>query len=270
MKKNRAFLKWAGGKYPLIDEIRNHLPAGNCLIEPFVGAGSVFLNTDYDAYILADINGDLINLYNIVKMRTDEFVRDARALFCDELNNSVHFYRLREEFNASTDIYQRALLFLYLNRHCYNGLCRYNLSGEFNVPFGRYKRPYFPEDELYWFAEKSRKATFLCEHYRDTMMKATSGTVIYCDPPYAPLSATANFTAYHTNSFSLADQQVLAQVAHQLSAESQIPVLISNNDTELTRGWYQHAVLHEVKARRTISRNILERSSVNELLALYT
>ncbi|MDU8420534.1 DNA adenine methylase, partial [Pseudomonas syringae] len=84
MKKNRAFLKWAGGKYPLIDDIKRHLPVGDCLIEPFVGAGSVFLNTEYDAYILADINSDLINLYNIVKTRTEEFVRDAHVLFTPE------------------------------------------------------------------------------------------------------------------------------------------------------------------------------------------
>ncbi len=234
-----------------------------------MGAGSVFLNTDYDAYVLADINSDLINLYNIVKLRTDDFVRDARTLFADEFNNSDQFYLLREEFNTSTEPYRRALLFLYLNRHCYNGLCRYNLRGEFNVPFGRYKKPYFPEEELYWFAEKSRNATFVCEHYRDTMAKAAAGAVVYCDPPYAPLSATANFTAYHTNSFSIADQQSLAHLAHQLSVESRVPVLISNHDTELTRDWYQHAALYVVKARRTISRNILGRSKVNELLALY-
>ena len=70
MKKNRAFLKWAGGKYPLLDDIKRHLPKGECLVEPFVGAGSVFLNTDFSRYILADINSDLISLYNIVKMRT--------------------------------------------------------------------------------------------------------------------------------------------------------------------------------------------------------
>lgn len=269
MKKNRAFLKWAGGKYPLVDEIRRHLPAGDCLIEPFVGAGSVFLNTDYDAYILADINSDLINLYNIVKLCTDNFVHDVRILFNNKFNKSDQFYLLRKEFNASIDAYRRALLFLYLNRHCYNGLCRYNLRGEFNVPFGCYKKPYFPEEELYWFAEKSRNATFFCEHYCTIMTKAIRGTVVYCDPPYAPLSATANFTAYHTNNFSIIDQQDLARMAHQLSIESQVPVLISNHDTELTRNWYQQASLYMVKVRRTISRNALGRGKVNELLALY-
>lgn len=269
MKKNRAFLKWAGGKYPLVDDIKLHLPAGDCLIEPFVGAGSVFLNTDYKSYILADINSDLINLYNIVKTRTEEFVRDSRLLFSQEFNQSEYFYALRAEFNACDDIYRRSVLFLYLNRHCYNGLCRYNLSGAFNVPFGRYKKPYFPEAELYFFAEKAQKAQFVCEHYQHTLLKAESGSVVYCDPPYAPLSATANFTAYHTNSFSMDDQRNLARLAQQLSYENGVPVLISNHETPLTLEWYAQATIHRVSVRRTISSNALQRSKVSELLALY-
>lgn len=269
MKKNRAFLKWAGGKYPLLDDIRRHLPEGDCLVEPFVGAGSVFLNTDYQRYVLADINSDLINLYNIVKTRTEEFIADARQLFTPQANESEFYYARRNEFNASRDPYRRALLFIYLNRHCYNGLCRYNLSGEFNVPFGRYRKPYFPEEELYWFAERAQKATFVCESYDVTLNNTRAGSVVYCDPPYAPLSATANFTAYHTNSFSLREQQHLAELAAKLAQESRIPVLISNHDTVLTRQWYQDAVLHVVKARRSISRSINGRSKVDELLALY-
>ncbi|MFB4411831.1 adenine-specific DNA-methyltransferase [Pantoea sp. ANP04] len=270
MKKNRAFLKWAGGKFPLVEEIHRHLPQGDCLVEPFVGAGSVFLNTEFDRYHLADINSDLINLYNIVKTRTADFIRDAQLLFTPEGNNEVCYYQRRTEFNTSTDAYQRALLFLYLNRHCYNGLCRYNLRGEFNVPFGRYRKPYFPEAELLWFAERAQKATFVCESYDVTLTNAGKGSVVYCDPPYAPLSATANFTAYHTNSFSLREQENLAALAAQLaSSENRIPVLISNHDTALTRLWYQDAVLHVVKARRSISRSITGRTKVDELLALY-
>lgn len=269
-KKNRAFLKWAGGKYPLIEDIRQNLPPGERLIEPFVGAGSVFLNTDYQEYLLADINIDLINLYNIVKQNAGAFVKDAQEMFSGEFNHAETYYLLREEFNASTDGYRRAVLFLYLNRHCYNGLCRYNSKGAFNVPFGRYKRPYFPEEELYRFAEKARKATFVCGHYSTTMFDVTPESVIYCDPPYAPLSLTANFTAYHTNSFTLDDQARLAELAHQVSSRFKIPVLISNHDTELTRQWYHQATLVKVKARRTISRNSTGRSKVDELLALYT
>jgi len=270
MKKKRAFLKWAGGKYQLVDNVRHYLPSGECLIEPFIGAGSVFLNTEYKSYILADINNDLIELYNIVKLRIDDFVRDARVLFSSEYNNAKRFYIIRQEFNKSQDTYHRTLLFLYLNRHCYNGLCRYNSKYEFNVPFGHYKKPYFPEEELYWFAEKAQYATFICEHYQQTLSKATYGTVVYCDPPYVPLSTTANFNSYYSNNFTMKDQKNLALLAHKLFSQNQIPVLISNHDTELTRAWYYQATLYQVEVRRTISSNVLSRYKVNELLALYS
>lgn len=268
MKKNRAFLKWAGGKYPLLDDIKRHLPQGECLIEPFVGAGSVFLNTDFSRYILADINSDLISLYNIVKTRTDEYVQASRELFMPETNQVEVYYRFREEFNASEDPFRRAVLFLYLNRFGYNGLCRYNLRGEFNVPFGRYKKPYFPEAELYHFAEKAQNAEFHCLSYEECMDRADSNSVVYCDPPYAPLSATANFTAYHTNSFSPKEQAHLAEMAEKLVSK-QIPVLISNHDTPDTREWYRAAKHFQVKVRRSISSNGGTRKKVNELLALY-
>ncbi|VDZ76289.1 DNA adenine methylase [Salmonella bongori] len=244
------------------------MPKGECLVEPFVGAGSVFLNTDFSRYILADINSDLISLYNIVKLRTDEYVQASRELFMPETNQAEVYYQLREEFNACQDPFRRAVLFLYLNRYGYNGLCRYNLRGEFNVPFGRYKKPYFPEAELYHFAEKAQNAFFYCESYADSMARADTSSVVYCDPPYAPLSATANFTAYHTNSFSLTQQAHLAEIAENL-VSNRIPVLISNHDTALTREWYQLAKLHVVKVRRSISSNGGTRKKVDELLALY-
>ena len=111
--------------------------------------GSVFLNTDYEAYLLTDINPDLIRFYNLLKYKPDQLILDARRLFAEEYNQSQEYYALRERFNATQDEYQRALMFLYLNRHGYNGLCRYNRKGGFNVPFGRYKRPHFPEAELW-------------------------------------------------------------------------------------------------------------------------
>ncbi|AWS94861.1 MULTISPECIES: adenine-specific DNA-methyltransferase [Citrobacter] len=268
MKKNRAFLKWAGGKYPLLDDIKRHLPQGECLIEPFVGAGSVFLNTDFSRYILADINSDLISLYNIVKTRTDEYVQASRELFMPETNQAEVYYQFREEFNTCQDPFRRAVLFLYLNRFGYNGLCRYNLRGEFNVPFGRYKKPYFPEAELYHFAEKAQNAEFHCLSYEECMDRADTNSVVYCDPPYAPLSATANFTAYHTNSFSPKEQAHLAEMAEKLVSK-QIPVLISNHDTPDTREWYRAAKHFQVKVRRSISSNGGTRKKVNELLALY-
>ncbi|PSV25750.1 adenine-specific DNA-methyltransferase [Photobacterium sp. GB-27] len=270
MKKHRAFLKWAGGKYSLVEDIKRHLPPARKLVEPFVGAGSVFLNTDYDHYLLADINPDLINLYNILKHEPERYIEDARKLFTPEYNNKEAYLKIREEFNASDDPYLRSLYFLYMNRHGFNGLCRYNKKGGFNVPFGSYKKPYFPEAEMYYFSEKAKRATFVCEGYLQTFSRARKGCVVYCDPPYAPLSSTANFTSYSGNGFSLDDQATLADVAEKAAAERDIAVLISNHDTALTRRLYTGADLSVVKVKRTISRNGSGRNKVDELLALFS
>lgn len=270
MKKKRAFLKWAGGKYLLLDDIRKHLPDGDCLVEPFVGAGSVFLNIDFPSYHLSDINNDLINLYNIVKTRSPDYIADAKRFFSARDNSADAYYVHRQCFNRTQDCYLRSLLFLYLNRHGYNGLCRYNLRGEFNVPFGRYKKPYFPEAELHWFAQRAQTATFTCQPYQASMRNCRASTVIYSDPPYAPLSATANFTAYHTSSFSLEQQQQLALIAIELATTQGVPVLISNHDTPLIRLWYQQAQLFQVRTRRSISRRGNGRIKIDELLALFT
>ncbi|MGR5140773.1 Dam family site-specific DNA-(adenine-N6)-methyltransferase [Photobacterium sp. DNB23_23_1] len=269
MKKHRAFLKWAGGKYSLVEEIERRLPPARKLVEPFAGAGSVFLNTDFEQYLLADINPDLINLYNILKNDPEQYVRDSKALFTPEYNQKGAYLEIREAFNKTKDPYLRSLYFLYMNRHGFNGLCRYNKKGGFNVPFGSYKKPYYPEDELYFFSEKAKRATFVCEGYQQTFSRARKGCVVYCDPPYAPLSTTANFTSYAGNGFSLDDQAALADAAEKAATERDIPVLISNHDTTLTRRLYHGADLSVVKVKRTISRNGSGRNKVDELLALF-
>ncbi|CAK6712642.1 DNA adenine methylase [Vibrio harveyi] len=269
MKKQRAFLKWAGGKYGLVEDIQRHLPPARKLVEPFVGAGSVFLNTDYDHYLLADINPDLINLYNLLKERPEEYISEAKRWFVAENNRKEAYLNIRTEFNKTDDVMYRSLAFLYMNRFGFNGLCRYNKKGGFNVPFGSYKKPYFPEAELEFFAEKAKKATFVCEGYPETFSRARKGSVVYCDPPYAPLSNTANFTSYAGNGFTLDDQAALADIAEKAATERGIPVLISNHDTTLTRRLYHGAELNVVKVKRTISRNGSGRNKVDELLALF-
>lgn len=251
MKKQRAFLKWAGGKYGLVEDIQRHLPPARKLVEPFVGAGSVFLNTDYDQYLLADINPDLINLYNLIKARPEEYISEAKRWFVAENNRKEAYLSIRAEFNKTDDVMYRSLAFLYMNRFGFNGLCRYNKKGGFNVPFGSYKKPYFPEAELEFFAEKAKKATFVCEGYPETFRRARKGSVVYCDPPYAPLSNTANFTSYAGNGFTLDDQAALADIAERTATERGIPVLISNHDTTLTRRLYHGADLSVVNLKAT-------------------
>lgn len=267
--KQRAFLKWAGGKYSLVEPIKALLPEGDKLIEPFVGAGSVFLNTDYDSYLLNDLNADLIHLYKILKRRPKTYIDDARRLFVSTTNSADAYYSIRDEFNTTQDPYTRSVYFLYLNRHGYNGLCRYNSKGSFNVPFGQYQAPYFPQAELEFFAEKSKRATFTCAPFQHAFRRARKGHVIYCDPPYLPLSPTANFTHYAGNCFGLNEQVILTQKAMDAADKRGIPVLISNHDTSFARTLYHSARLTSLQVNRFISQNGSTRHKVAELLAYF-
>ncbi len=264
----RPFLKWAGNKYRVLKHILPELPAGDCLVEPFAGSCAVFLNTDYPHYLISDTNPDLIRLFKILQREGDSFINYAEKLFTSQNNNEQRFYQLRHQFNTTTNRRKKAALFIYLNRHCYNGLCRYNKSHQFNVPFGRYKRPYFPAREMQHFHIKAQQAEFVCQDFRQTVSQAENGSVIYADPPYVPLNATAHFTSYSSNDFDLGEQEALARTAEQ-AAQRGIAVLISNHDTRFTRDIYHRARLTHFKVRRFISCNGQQRNEAAELLALF-
>jgi DNA adenine methylase len=254
----------------VLEHICARLPEGRRLIEPFVGSGVVFLNTNYSAYLLNDVNADLINIYKLLQTEGQTFIKYAKSYFTAANNQSEKYYQLREEFNNIQEPWQKAGLFLYLNRHGYNGLCRYNKKGGFNVPFGRYNQPYFPEAEMQFFHQKAqRNVTFTCGDFHSSLNRVRAGHVVYCDPPYVPLTTTANFTQYARQSFLITDQQQLAQIAEQL-AKRGIPVLISNHDLPFTRATYQKAQLDYFPVARLISCKGNRRFPVKELLALFS
>lgn len=263
----RPFLKWAGGKYRLLDRIFAKLPKGNRLIEPFVGAGVVFINADFEQNILCDVNQDLINLYQTLQNHDIKFIRKLDRYFKPENNQPDNFYRLREKFNRTKDPIERSCLFIYLNRHCYNGLCRYNRSGHYNVPFGRYKKPLVPIDALNNFQQQTQQATFICCDFESAIDQAEKNDVIYCDPPYVPLSNSSSFTSYHHKDFGEDEQQRLADAirkAHNRGAK----ILISNHDTPVTRKLYKGSKITSFDVMRFISYNG-NRNRVRELLALF-
>lgn len=268
MTASRPFLKWPGGKFRLVERISKALGPANRLIEPFVGSGAVFLNTQYDHYLLADNNPDLINLYQILLKEGDVFIKYADKLFEPETNDADSYYAFREEFNQSTSIRRKAALFIYLNRHCYNGLCRYNKSGGFNSPFGRYKLPLLPKDPLQAFMKKADQADFQMAGFAETMQQAEKGDVIYCDPPYMPLSKTANFTNYSADGFGLDKQQELAELAREHAAKG-VRVVISNHDTPEIRKLYKTATFTQFEVQRFISQDAKNRNSASEILAVF-
>jgi DNA adenine methylase len=269
MEKHRPFLKWAGNKYQIMEHIMAMLPSGHRLIEPFVGSGAVFLNADYESYLLADSNEDLINLYQTLQQEGESFIDYCRSYFTAETNVENRYYELRQEFNTNPDPRLKAALFIYLNRHAYNGLCRYNSKGGFNTPFGQYTKPHFPEKEMRRFVTRAGQATFTVADFRDTMRSAQRGDVLYCDPPYVPLSATSNFTSYSSGGFGRADQVALAELAKELSARG-VPVLISNHATEFTLNAYKSAQIEQLDVQRFISCNGDNRGTAREVLALFS
>ena len=264
----KPFLKWAGNKYAIIQRIKAVLPAGNRLIEPFTGSAAVFLNTEFSEAILSDINLDLINLYRFLKVEGDTFIQYCWTFFQPDTNQAERYYEFRELFNNTDDARLKAALFLYFNRHGYNGLCRYNNKGEFNVPFGKYAKPYFPLDEMRTFHQKIQGAELLHQDFISTMQMARPGDVVYCDPPYVPLTATANFTGYATGGFGLESQEKLAEMARQL-AHNGVHVIISNHDTSYTQTVYESAQIISFQVRRFISCKGESRGQANEMLALF-
>ncbi|EPC1225789.1 Dam family site-specific DNA-(adenine-N6)-methyltransferase [Citrobacter freundii] len=265
----RPFLKWAGGKYSLLPELDRLIPAGKRLIEPFVGGGSVFLNSDkHERFLLADVNADLINLYQMLAVVPDSVIYEAMKAF-RHLNDAENYTAIREAFNAQRlDAVERAAAFLYLNRHCFNGLIRYNLDGFFNVGFGKYKAPYFPEEDIKAFKRKAHSCVFMNAGFRRTLALAGDGDVIYCDPPYEPLPGTAGFTNYAAGGFSWDSQVELAEscvAAHQRGAK----VVISNSTAPRVIELYeQHGfTLHRVSARRAISSKGSTRETASDVVA---
>ncbi|EES2768679.1 Dam family site-specific DNA-(adenine-N6)-methyltransferase, partial [Escherichia coli] len=144
----RSIFKWAGGKFGVLEQIFRYLPEGKRLIEPFVGGGAVFMNAGYQENLLNDVNADLINFYKTLQREAHSLITLAHRFFQD-YNTQEGYLAVRNAFNKQVyDDLHRAAAFLFLNRHCFNGLTRYNQAGEFNVGYGKYKTPYFPLQEM--------------------------------------------------------------------------------------------------------------------------
>lgn len=267
----RPPLKWAGGKYRLLDRIISALPSGKRLVEPFVGSGAVFLNADYPSFLLCDLNEDLINFFRWLSAEKYAFIARSKEYFSPDFNCQGKFYELRERFNSIPYGEERAAVFLYLNRHGFNGLVRYNSKGEFNTPFGRYASPYFPHKEMGAVADKATRCEleFVVKDFREIFSSLHPGDVIYCDPPYVTLSDTANFTSYTSSQFSHKDQEDLSECASAASRKGHT-VVLSNHDTPFSRGIYRDAACVSFPVQRFISCDGKNRGKAQELLAVFS
>lgn len=237
-------------------------------MEPFAGSCAIFLASSFERALLNDVNSDLIGMYGLLRDDGEAFIAEARRLFVAENNTEDRYYELRSEFNASTSVRRRAALFIYLNRHCFNGLCRYNRKGAFNVPFGRYRAPSFPEEAMRNFMGAVGDVDFTCSSFVAAMRAARLGDVVYCDPPYLPLSETSSFTSYAPDAFGIDKQRELAVLARETAGRG-VKTVISNHDTAEARELYAGAEILQFDVRRSVSASAGSRGASPELLAIF-
>lgn len=250
----RSIFKWAGGKFGVLEQIFRYLPEGKRLIEPFVGGGAVFTNAGYQENLLNDVNADLINFYKTLQREAHSLITLARRFFQD-YNTQEGYLAVRNAFNKQVyDDLHRAAAFLFLNRHCFNGLTRYNQAGEFNVGYGKYKTPYFPLQEMEAFLGAEGCSEFVCGDFAAVIEAAGEGDVIFCDPPYEPLPNTEGFTNYSGHDFKFEEQKRLVSLltdAHRRGAK----VLITNSGAPNIRELYHDNGfrVEPLFARRSVS-----------------
>lgn len=267
MRVEKSFLKWPGGKGRIIEMLLPHFKTDCEFIEPFAGAGNVFINVKAKSYVLADSNHDLINVYCWLKDDLATLYNTTKTLF----DNENDFYDIRNQFNQPKyrQSVKLAAQFIWLNRHCFNGICRYNKSGKFNVPQGRHKKIYFPGAELINFSNKlldSNVSLSACD-FTSTIALAKSGSVIYCDPPYLSKHKDS-FVGYTANGFGYSQTQVLANSLYDAVSRGATAV-ISNCDNSAIRELFHRFKLHSIDAPRTIAANG-DRKLAKEIIGILT
>jgi DNA adenine methylase len=300
LRQVRPFLKWAGGKGRLVPQLAARFPSElrsgriRRYVEPFVGSGALFFHLascyPLKEFYLADANPELILLYQTVQRDVEalivrlELIEQA-YLARDEDGRRAYYYAIRDRLNkerAAVDFaaYQaewieRSALLIFLNRTGYNGLFRVNRSGEFNVPFGRYKNPTICQAErLRAAAALLQRAQIHLGHFTTCDPVVDEQTFIYFDPPYRPLSHTAHFTAYSTQTFGDAEQLALAQFYRELDQRG-AKLMLSNSDPQninpgdtFFEDAYRGFRIECIQAGRHINSQASRRGPINELLIL--
>ncbi len=263
----KPFIKWAGGKRDLLAQYGPYFPPKDSVrryFEPFLGGGAVFFYLQLHPAFLFDTNPWLVETYQVVRDQVEELI----SVLQHHQNNKEYFYDIRAQDPKELSAVERAARFIYLNRTCYNGLYRVNSRDQFNVPFGRYKNPIICDTRNMRAASQALQETQLeIADFEKVADLAGQGDFVYFDPPYAPLSATANFTSYTQNGFSAADQARLAEVFHRLN-EKGCFVMLSNSNAPLIYDLYEGFgyYLVDIKARRAINSAPDKRGHIKELL----
>jgi len=291
----KPFVKWAGGKSQLLDEIRNRYPEelGKKITrycEPFVGGGAVFFDIvsshSFEEILINDINPDLINTYFQIRDNVDSVastLSDFRADYNDleQAKREEYYYEKRKRFNdlrrdsdKSTNI-ERASLFIFLNKTCFNGLYRVNGKGDFNVPVGRHKKlSIYDKTNICNVSKSLQNVTITCGDYKKCEDFIRKDTFVYIDPPYRPLSNTASFTSYALDGFTDKDQIELGDFINRIDAKG-ATVAVSNSDPKNSDvddnffdDLYKKYYIDRVDAKRMINSKGNDRGIIKEIIVI--
>lgn len=260
-------LKWVGGKTQLLPDLLARLPATFAAYhEPFVGGAALFFTLAAQSRLtttwLSDINPALIDTYTALRDCPDAVIASLRQ----HRYEKDYYYQIRALNPAELSLPERAARLIYLNKTCYNGLYRENKAGQFNVPFGRYSNPLICDEPNLQAASRVLQGVDLAVRPFDSVLeRAQPGDLVYFDPPYHPISATANFTTYNKDGFNEADQIRLRDVAADLDRRG-VTILLSNSDTPFIRDLYADFSIATVYANRAINTKATARGKVAEVL----
>lgn len=287
----KPFVKWVGGKGQLVAELEKLIPVDGKKVltryaEPFVGGGALLFNIlskySFDEIYISDINAELINAYQTVKNNVSDLIAtlsEMQNLYLplDDECRKDYYYTARENYNSlalgKDTAIQKAAFFIFLNKTCFNGLYRVNRKGQFNVPMGAYKKPTIcDENNLRKVSEALQNVTIYCGDYAQSNKFINNTTLVYLDPPYRPISETANFTAYSADCFDDNEQRRLARFVDEIS-EIGAKVILSNSDPQnidleddFFEQLYAKYKINKVEATRMINSNSDKRGKINELI----
>ena len=274
-KQYQPFIKWVGGKRGLLEQILPLFPKKfNNYYEPFVGGGAVFFELfsrgvlKNKKVILADINSELVNTYNVIKNNPFELITKLEEY--KEQHSKEFYYQTRvldrkEDYNKLSNL-ERATRFIYLNKTCFNGLYRVNKKGYFNTPIGSYKNPNIADRDVILSASEALQNVIIKhQSFKEVLKEAKKDDLVYFDPPYYPLNDTSNFTSYDSNCFLEDEQFELFEVFDKLSDRG-VKVVQSNSDTEFIKDLYKNYDIKIVNANRFINSKSNRRGKITEVL----
>lgn len=265
----QPFVKWAGGKRQILEEIKQYIPEEiSTYYEPFVGGGAVLFDLMPDKAVINDANRHIINVYKVVKNNIEELIDDLKK----HKNEEDYYYEIRsldrkEIFKKMTKV-EKASRILYLNKTCYNGLFRVNSSGEFNVPFGKYKNPDIVNEAVLRAVHRylnNNNIRILNTDFEEAMKGMRKEAFVYFDPPYFPISDSSNFTGYTLDGFDKQDQVRLKKLCDKLDSRN-CRFLLSNSGAEFIQNLYSDYKVEVVKAKRSINSNAAKRGEIEEIL----